>query len=101
VPARSGGEDVTIHRDLFGPRALTCLAQRERNTVIWDKAAGTRPPDRPVLGIPDSQAGGGPRCARIKKTVAKLDQIQTLARKVDQVVFYRPDARSGLTAESV
>ncbi len=30
-----------------------------------------------------------------KETVAKLDQIQTLARKVDQAVVHWSDARSG------
>ncbi|HEY3012662.1 MAG TPA: YlbF family regulator, partial [Gemmatimonadales bacterium] len=71
----------------YGPiwaRALPARAE-ERYTVIWDKAQD--------LGRLIGQSAEYQALRRAetslredKETVAKLDQIQTLARKVDQVV---------------
>src|SRR4051794_8117302 len=72
---------------LRGPiwtRALSARAE-ERHTVIWDKAQDL---GRLIGQSPEYQAlkRAETSLREDKETVAKLDQIQTLARKVDQAV---------------
>ena len=78
-----GWTDIAIHADLFG-RERYLLAQRSAQ-VIWDKAQ--------ELGRQIGQSAEYQALRRAestlredKETVTKLDQIQTLARKVDQAI---------------
>src|SRR5919107_1770100 len=68
----------------FRPRALPARAQ-ERCPVIWDKAQDL---GRQIGQSTEYQAlrRAEATLREDKETVAKLDQIQTLARQVDQMV---------------
>ena len=76
--------------DLFG-RERYLLARRSEHTVIWDKAQD--------LGRLIGQSAEYQALRRAetslredKETVAKLDQIQTLARQSRPGSVHRPDA---------